>query len=134
MIAGRKASTGALHITTALPGLTSVSLGGVAMLPNGVVHAAPATEPDRFVNGFGVTDAGALCVAIGDVTAGFQQGLPFTAIGLLVCQMNQTPAPTDPFVGGLRIGPLGGLYVTDAVPARASFSGAFSDAFNVVAP
>jgi hypothetical protein len=36
--------------------------------------------------------------------------------GKLIRQINQTPAPTDPFVVGIRVGPNGGVYMGEVDP------------------
>ena len=48
----------------------------------------------------------------------FNAGLPFNKNdGALIRQVDTNPAPTDPFVAGVRVGPLGGVYMTtDAIP------------------
>jgi hypothetical protein len=69
----------------------------------------------QFVNGFWVNDDGKLQTAPGGAIANYAMGLPFTVDGHLVVQFNQTPAASDPYVGGVRVG-AAGVYVTDGVP------------------
>jgi hypothetical protein len=42
----------------------------------------------------------------------FNGGIPYDPVtGGMIRQLNQTPAPTDPYVVGIRVGPLGGVYM-----------------------
>ena len=43
-------------------------------------------------------------------------GLPFNVDGGLVLQVNQPVSPGDAYVGGVRVGPLGGVYAVDTTP------------------
>lgn len=114
MLPGLRTPDGALYVTTVAPTATDVQSGGVTLTAEGAVHVN-ANTPQRFDQGKGFMNNGDLCIDVaGGAVAGYVGGLPVTATGALKCQLNQTPAATDPFVGGLRVGPLGGLYVTDA--------------------
>jgi len=72
---------------------------------------------------------GDLCISSLPIV-GYVNGLPVTATGAIKAQLNQTPAPSDPYVGGIRVGPLGGVYLTDAAPTPPfSFSTGFDDGY-----
>jgi hypothetical protein len=88
--------------------------GGIALNALGQVHIT-VTVSDNFVNGFMVSDTGALVMSTAAI-AYFLEGLPRTATGALKGQTDTVPAATDPFLGGLRIGPLGGVYTTLTAP------------------
>lgn len=130
MIPGRKTPEGVLYVKTGLP-LPSNAFwqGGIATSKDGQVHILDGVGTRN--NGGLITDHdGRLCIIYGAAIDRFEGGLPKTVDGYLVCQMNQTPAPTDPFVGGLRVGPLGGVYVTDAaIPTGEPFSSGFDEGF-----
>lgn len=111
MLPGKRKADGALLVTVAPPSATSTLQGGIAIDPTGAVHIH-VTAPSGFVNGIGVDDTGALCVSSDPITD-YLEGLPRTATGAIRTQLNQTPAATDPFLGGLRIGATGGLYISD---------------------
>jgi hypothetical protein len=66
---------------------------------------------------------------------GYKGGYPYNADNELVVQLNQPPVPGDVFVGGIRVGPLGGVYVIDTTPpppADAGFSDGYSDGYDAV--
>ena len=46
----------------------------------------------------------------------YAMGLPFNVDGGLVLQVNQPVSPGDAYVGGVRVGPLGGVYAVDTTP------------------
>lgn len=130
MLPGRRSPNGSLFINDAAPPAGSPLLGGVALNELGAIFVA-AAAPTKFANGFGVTDTGRLCVAYGGPIAKFAMGLPFTADGRLVCQLNQAVQPSDPFVGGIRVGPLGGIYTIDLTPPPfEAFSSGYSGGFS----
>lgn len=114
MLPGARTADGALVITTVAPQPGDFFNSGIAMTPKGVVRVTDGAAPQVFQNGFGMMNIGAICVAPDEMIAVYQAGLPFTADGRLVVQLNQTPGPNDPFVGGIRVGPLKGVYVTDS--------------------
>jgi len=59
-------------------------------------------------------------------------GLPVTAEGALVAQLNVAVAPSDPYVGGVRVGPFGGIYCVDiAPPTEFGFSNGFSNGYDI---
>ena len=115
MIVGRRSATGDLYISTVAPQPGDVFVNGIAMTSDGVVRVTAAT-PQVFNNGLGMMNIGAIAVSFGGVIVSWQGGLPFADDGRLVCQLNQPASPGDGYVAGLRVGVLGGVYVTDAVP------------------
>ena len=116
MLSGNRTSDGALYVTTGADAPSDTNLGGLKMTAKGAVHVN-ANTPQKFDQGKAFMNNGDLCVDIaGSPTAGFVGGLPVTDTGALKCQMNQAPSPGDSYVGGLRVGILGGIYITDAVP------------------
>ncbi len=128
MIPGARTTDGALYVTTAAPAPTDVQVGGVTLTAEGQVHVN-ANTPQRFDQGKGFMNNGDLCIsslpAVGHVG-----GLPVTATGALKTQLNQPVSPGDTYVGGLRVGPLGGLYIVDTTPPPPTgFSNGFSAGF-----
>ena len=67
-------------------------------------------------NGFLVDDLGTLQVGNPPIID-YAMGLPFNAAGALVIQVNQPVSQGDAYVGGIRVGPLGGVYAVDTNPA-----------------
>lgn len=130
MLPGRRTSDGALYITTAAPTATDPRLGGVCMTPDGAIRVN-ANTPQKFDQGKAFMNNGALCVDVaGTPIAGYVNGLPVTATGALKCQLNQPVSPGDAYVGGIRVGPLGGVYVVDtAPPSNSPWSNGFSNGF-----
>lgn len=130
MLPGARTPEGVLYVTTVAPAASDPRVGGVTVTPEGSIKVN-INDPQRFDQGRGFMNNGALCVRqSGEPTAGYVGGLPVTATGALKCQLNQTPAPSDPFVGGIRVGPLGGVYITDTDPTPPfSFSTGFNDGF-----
>lgn len=131
MIPALLSSDGALVTTAAAPSLTSTFQGGFARAADHAIHTVE-TVGTRFVQGHMVTDLGQLCIAPGGAKAGYVNGLPVTAAGLLVTQLNQPVSPGDSWVGGIRVGPLGGVYIIDTTPVvPGGFSNGFSNGFEV---
>lgn len=106
-------SLGRLRITFDAPTPLSTFMGGLAVSENAQVHVN-FNAPQGFVNSYGTVSSGALCVSH-DSEDGYVGGLPRTTNGALKAQENNIPDPTDPYVGGVRVGPLGGVYTTYAV-------------------
>lgn len=69
----------------------------------------------NYINGFKVDNDGTLQVGPPPITHYFM-GLPFNAADGLVLQLNTTPVAADVYVGGVRVGPLGGVYAIDETP------------------
>ena len=130
MIAGQRTADGALYISTIAPQPDDVFVGGVAMTSQGVVRVVTAAVPQVYQNGLGMMNIGAICIAYGAPITAWENGLPFAADGRLVCQLNQPVSPGDGYVGGLRIGVLGGVYVVDtSPPLQTAWSSGFSQGF-----
>lgn len=129
MLPGARTADGSLLVTEVLADASSVFVGGVALTPAGAVHTTKLLPVQTEVNGFGLRETGELCVRYGFnlANAYWLGGLPFDNFGHLCCQLNQPVSPGDTFVGGVRVGPLGGVYVTDVAPPP--FKG-FSDGFD----
>lgn len=85
-------------------------------------------------NGFRVGADGVLKVGPPPIV-GYAMGLPFNADGHLVVQLNVPAFPGDAYVGGIRVGPNGGVYVVDTTPPPESFGFAngFSTGFDTEA-
>jgi hypothetical protein len=90
-----------------------------------------ANTPQVFDQGKGFMINGALCIDVaGSAIASYVGGLPVTASGALKCQLNQPVSPGDSYVGGIRVGPLGGIYIIDTTPPPpTAFSDGFSNGF-----
>lgn len=114
MISGAKSPDGALYIDTGVPEPDSYIVGGVLVSSPGDLHTDTVVV-GTFNNGNMVANDGKLTIAPGGVIAGYEGGLSRTATGALVTQLNATPAESDPFVGGIRVG-AAGVYVIDTVP------------------
>jgi hypothetical protein len=114
MLPGRRDAEGRLDVTTDPVGATTTLKGGIAVNGVGQVHITNVVS-DNFVNGFMVSDTGALVMSTAAAVT-FLEGLPRTATGALKAQVDTVPAAKDPFVGGIRVGPLGGVYTTYTAP------------------
>ncbi len=132
VIPGARTPDGALYVVNGAAGPADTRTGGVLLTPDGSVHIN-ANAPQRFDQGKGFSLAGDLSIDLaGSPVAGYVGGLPVTANGALKCQLNQPVSPGDAYVGGLRVGPLGGLYVVDTTPPPPTgFSNGFSAGFGV---
>jgi len=70
---------------------------------------------DVFLGGQRFRNDGTLVVAAQDATPFFNAGLPFTQAGGAECrQVDVAPGANNPYVAGIRVGPLGGVYHTTA--------------------
>ena len=127
MLPGRRSDNGGIFVTESPP-LGLVFNGGFAMSELGSLFVTSTLPVQRVVNGFGVRNSGELCIAYGGPIDYFAMGLPFTDDGRLVCQLNVAPWPGDSYVGGVRVGPLGGVYTIDLTPPPEV--DAFSDGFD----
>ena len=86
--------------------------------------------PNYSVNGLPVDEFGTLQVGPPPITHYFL-GLPFNAAGGLVVQVNQPESLGDAYVGGIRVGPLGGVYAVNTTPPSLdAFSTGFSQGFS----
>jgi len=114
MLPGKRDADGRLYVTGVAVDATTTYQGGIPISPLGQVHITP-NAPQTFKNGFGTVNAGPLSTDNAAIVT-YLEGLPRTASGGLRVQLNTVPAATDPFIGGLRVGTLGGVYITDAIP------------------
>lgn len=75
---------------------------------------------DRRIAGWRVDNIGRVIVADGVVANRpyvMNGGLPFSKLdGAMIRQTDVAPAATDPYRAGIRVGTLGGVYFTTAVP------------------
>ena len=128
MLPGRVDAQGRLYVSQAAPAASDVYIGGIAHdIVTGAVRIA-LLPPTFFVNGFGVGPLGRLSYSPGAVINAWQQGYPFAADGSLVTvAMNAVPIATDPYVGGIRVHNLFGVYITDTIPVATD---AWSDGFS----
>jgi len=117
MIPAARDALGRVYIINAAPPASAPRKGGFALSDLGQVYIDSVNNPVVFANGFGF-NAGRLCVSLGGAQAIWREGLPFTLTGRLFAQLNTIPAASEPYVGGIRVGPRGGVYVVDIVPAR----------------
>lgn len=130
MLFGNRTPDGALYVTTIAPQPGDTFVGGIAYTADGVMRVTDGSDPQTYSNGVGVMNIGAVCIDPGGTIDHFQGGLPCTADGRLVVQLNQPVSPGDAFVGGIRVGPLGGIYIVDgAPPVPNGFSSGFSQGF-----
>lgn len=127
MLPGRRSPNGSIYINDVSPAAGSPFEGGIATNEVGAIYVDSAQPAQAYVNGFAVRASGRLCVSYGGPISKYEMGLPFTADGRLVCQLNQAIGPNDSFVGGIRVGPLGGIYTIDLTPPLLN---AFSDGFD----
>jgi hypothetical protein len=63
-----------------------------------------------------VSNTGQLVMTTAPIDGPYLGGYPRKADGRLVAQTDTVPDPKDPFVGGIRVGPLGGIYTTLTAP------------------
>lgn len=133
MLPARRTPDGALYVSTIAPQPTDIFKHGIAMTSDGVmrvVDAPPDVASEVYVGGFGLKEPGALSVSFGGAVTHYSQGIPMTADGRVVCQLNQPVSPGDSYIAGVRVGPLGGVYVVDtAPPTNDPWSDGFSSGF-----
>lgn len=131
MLPGARTPTGALYVDSAAPSSLSNANGGVSVEPDGSINTTP-TVSATFANGVEVSAVGAMSIAVGGTITNYQQGLPFNSAGQLVCQLNQPENPDDAYVGGVRVGTVGGVYAVDtAPPVPHAFDSGFDSGFGV---
>jgi hypothetical protein len=108
---------GEIRITTLAPDANSVWSGGYCFDINGRLHisAVPAGT-DFYTGGSRFNTSGALVVGAGDAPNRpyFENnGLPYRLTdNAMVYQLDQVPVSSDPYVHGIRVGLLGGVYMT----------------------
>jgi hypothetical protein len=135
MLPGRRTPEGAIFVIQGPPPAGTPLVGGIAVSPAGVIYAngvGSGTPPTHTysANGYMVDELGTLQFNPPPINH-FIGGLPSAVGGQLVGQLNQPESPGDAFVGGIRVGPLGGIYVVDLTPPPEldSFSDGFSGGF-----
>jgi hypothetical protein len=107
---------GEVYATTDAPTAASVWHNGYCFNATNQLHISTTpTAGDFYISGRRFNPNGALVVGVGDVgnrPYWGNNGFPYrlTDDGL-VFQANQTPAPQDPYVRGIRVGLLGGVYM-----------------------
>ena len=107
---------GQIYATTNAVGPGTAWSGGMAFDTTGRLHITTTIgATDIWVNGFRLSSSGQVVVTDGGVGKqpyAFNSGFPFSKLdGALIRQLNQTPIASDPYVIGIRIGPLGGVYM-----------------------
>jgi hypothetical protein len=128
MITGRADAMGRLYVTTALPSATSSAQGGIMHSADGAIHILQIAAPAVFSGGFGLSNLGQVCIAPGAVINAWNGGFPFAADGRLVTvAMNAVPNDDEPYVGGVRVSNLFGVFLTDVAPVTGF---AFSDGYH----
>lgn len=74
---------------------------------------------DVYLNGWRLDQDGRVVVAGQNLALVSNGGLPFNNVGTpgaMARQVDVAPAVNDPYVGGIRVGTLGGVYFTSASP------------------
>ena len=87
---------------------------------------------DKYNGGWRMDAVGRVVVAAADMpNAVFNGGLPLYPSGTMMRQTDVVPAADDPYVRGIRVGTLGGVYFTSASPPSnlRGFSAGFSPGF-----
>ena len=108
-------------------GSINVEVGGVPVVWNAGIGVAASNRvcvtttespTDVYVDGMRLDSVGRIVVIAGDPAGRpyfFNGGLPSDKRnGDTIYQLNVTPLATDPFVAGVRVGELGGVYMTSA--------------------
>ena len=128
---GLTSPQGQLYIRTDAPPIPPLSKAGISLGEQGAVFVAE-TAPAFFINGFGVSAQGQLCIAPGGTKDYYLMGLPRTANGRLVTQLNIDPLIGDSYVAGIRVGPIGGVYTVDInPPVLTAWSSGFSNGYGM---
>lgn len=103
------------------PGAGATFNGGLAFDDQGRVYSANIQPDDTFVGGMRVSQRGELVEtgATGQIPGEvYVAGLPVANAGTppregaVLRQVDVVPALGDPYVAGVRVGPLGGMYQT----------------------
>ena len=134
MLPGRRTDNGALFVIQGPPPAGTPLVGGIAVSAAGVIYGngyVSGTPPTHTyaVNGYLVDEFGTLQFNQAPIIQ-YLGGLPFDAAGRLIAQLNQPESPGDSYVGGIRVGPLGGIYVVDLTPPPLdAFDSAFDGGF-----
>ena len=117
---GRYFADGNIYVTTAAPPAAGDAFnGGFRYNALGALYVSTTAGDDVYIAGKRVSVDGALIVGNTPpaVQRGWLAGHVFSLINFILGrQLNQTPAPSEPFINGLRIGPNGGAYMTTVPP------------------
>lgn len=117
---------GRVYVT---PAGTPVTLSaGLGFTLDGRLCTTITISPtDRFQGGLRRDNVGRLVVGDGTLNSRpyfYNGGIPSdkrnAAAGAVIRQMDTIPVATDPFVRGVRVGPLGGVYMTTAAIGRSA--------------
>ena len=113
---GRYFADGNIYVTTAAPPAAGDAFnGGFRYNALGALYVSTTVDAtDVYLAGKRVSTLGALIVGNTPpaVQRGWLAGHIFSLINFILGrQLNQTPAATEPFINGLRIGPNGGAYM-----------------------
>jgi len=132
MLSNMVSPVGALEIVSSAPQAGDAYAGGVAVSPSRQIRTS-TSAPQRFDQGRGLRNDGALCVDVsGSAIVGYVGGLPVTADGSFKGQLNATYNASDTFVSGVRVGVTGGVHVTsDRRPPLTGVDGGFSSGFGI---
>jgi hypothetical protein len=109
---------------------TQAEIDGVSQYISALMGGTAYFSPNSYL-----TDQNGTLMVGPPPIVGYKGGYPYNADGELVVQLNQPPVPGDEFVGGIRVGPAGGIYVIDTTPPPppdAGFSDGYSNGFDAV--
>ena len=108
---------GVVRAEISAPNSSSHFNAGLAFSAAGKLHiTAVQTPDDSYIGGHRISPTGQLVV--GDGVIGQRpylgnSGLPCGKLdGATIRQDNQTPVPDEPYVNGVRVGPLGGVFMS----------------------
>jgi hypothetical protein len=112
---------GEIYITTNVPDANSVWAGGFCFNATGQLHISTVPAgTDFYIGGCRFNISGALVVGAGDAPNRpyfVNDGLPTRLTdNAMVYQLDQVPSANDPYVQGIRVGALGGVYMSTAAP------------------
>ena len=95
--------------------------GGIGYTADGrMCITTTANATDSYLNGWRLDLVGRVVVSAQVAARAFNAGLPFNqtgTVGSMARQVDVALAASDPYVsGGIRVGPLGGAYMSTAIP------------------
>lgn len=108
---------GRVHV--ALNGTPVTWNQGLGYAANGALcYTNSLNATDVYQNGMRISATGLVVTAAQSGSLFYNAGLPFNAAdGTLARQVDVAPGADDPYVAGIRVGPLGGVYFTSAAPS-----------------